>query len=79
MDSFEAEFKLILLVLKRNEKEGNEKIDPTRKLASALNKYKVAFKELHKLSVISVTIPPSSAGVIDHFRVYVRSRRTCGA
>ncbi|KAH8023867.1 hypothetical protein HPB51_018848 [Rhipicephalus microplus] len=61
INSVEVECKLVIKLLQRIEAERKCKIETLVQLVTVLEEYKLAFHELHKLSVITVTIPASSS------------------
>ncbi|KAL3210437.1 hypothetical protein MRX96_052178 [Rhipicephalus microplus] len=82
INSVEVECKLVIKLLQRIEAERKCKIETLLQLVTVLEEYKLAFHELHKLSVIAVTIPASSSSCertfscLRRLKTYLRSKMT---
>ena len=82
IESLESELKLVPKVIKRHEVENNIKIKTIFDLMQLLEKYKLAFSEMYILCIISIIIPPSSAGVertfssLRQIKNYMRNKMT---
>ncbi|KAH8026349.1 hypothetical protein HPB51_020333 [Rhipicephalus microplus] len=82
INSVEVECKLVIKLLQRIEAERKCKIETFLQLVTVLEEYKLAFHELHKLSVIAVTIPASSSSCertfscLRRLKTYLRSKMT---
>lgn len=61
VDSVEMEVKLLPKLIKRYKEENKYEIHTLPQLLTLLTEYRLAFHELHKMAVIAVTIPVSSA------------------
>lgn len=78
--SLVAEMKLIPKVLQRCEKENHCKVTTTIMFAEFLGKFQIAFQEIYRLCVITLTIPASSAACESTFsclrrlKTYLRNR-----
>ncbi|XP_075726439.1 zinc finger MYM-type protein 1-like [Rhipicephalus microplus] len=81
-NSVEVACKLVIKLLQRIEAERMCKIETLLQLVTVLEEYKLAFHELHKLSVIAVTIPASSSSCertfscLRRLKTYLRSKMT---
>ncbi|KAH8026375.1 hypothetical protein HPB51_020359 [Rhipicephalus microplus] len=82
INSVEVECKLVIKLLQHIEAERKCKIETLLQLVTVLEEYKLAFHELHKLSVIAVTIPASSSSCertfscLRRLKTYLRSKMT---
>lgn len=64
LESLKSELKLLPKTIKQYQVDKNIKIEDIMQLIDLLEAYKIVFRETYKLSVISSTIPVSSAGCV---------------
>jgi len=62
IETLKSELKILPKSLQNYENKFTTKINDIFHLYDFLNEYQIAFSELHKLCLISITIPVSSAG-----------------
>lgn len=80
IESVEVECKLIGKVLQRIEADRKCEVKTLLQFVAVLEEFKIAFHELHKLAVIAVTIPASSASCertfscLRRLKTYLRNR-----